>query len=64
MTSSNSKTPLHLLLFELDQAGVRWAIWKGLAELDKGLGGSGDLDILCAEDDQAELRELLGRLCW
>lgn len=64
MPSGKSTDPLHLLLVELDQAGLKWAIWKGLAELKQGFGGSGDLDILCAEDNETELRELVARLGW
>ena len=59
--ASNS---FRVLCSELDNTGLKWAVWKGLSEIDRGLSGAGDLDILFAARDEPQVRQLLSSLGW
>ena len=64
MPAASPTSSFQLLFSELDKSGIRWAVWKGLSEINDGLSSRGDIDVLCAQDDEADVRQLLSDLGW
>lgn len=60
MTSERSVEP-RVLLAELARSDVSACVWKGSTHLADSLAGRGDLDVLVAEADRVEAREVLRR---